>query len=104
MCEESAEPVAEVLVRGGQLFWRVIGGRANGWQSYLAVQDLPDKRIPIELDGDGVLVPSNEAARVVFRVREKGTARTFLIDARDFVYAAQKGEEMVTARPVESVR
>jgi hypothetical protein len=104
MCEESAEPVAEVRVQEGQLFWHVIGGRANGWQSYLAVQAQQGKHIPIELDGDGVVVPSNEGQRVVFRVREKGTARAFLIEACDFVYAAQRGEEMVTARPVESVR
>jgi hypothetical protein len=111
MCEESGEPVAEVQVREGQLFWRV-GGDNNApprsWYSYLAVvgkraAGVRPEGPAIELEGEANVVPSNDGERRVFRVREKGTGRDYFVEACDLVYAAQEGHEIVVARPVESV-
>lgn len=104
MCEENADPVGQLMLREGQLFWHVVGGRAKGWHSYLAVLRQGNVEVPIELDGDGPIVPTSEGARVVYRLRAKRDGAEVLIDASEFVYAASDGREIVRAELVDATR
>lgn len=104
LCDETAEPVGQLMVQDGQIFWHVVGGRAKGWHSYVAVLRQGNIEAPIEIDGNGPIVPSNEGQRVVYRVRAKRDGSEMLIDAAEFVYAASDGREIVRAEPVDATR
>jgi len=104
LCEENADPVGQLMITEGQLFWQVVGGRAKGWHSYLAVLQQGSEEVPLKLDGDGPIVPSTEGARVVYRLRANQGKYEVLIDASEFVYAASEGRETVRAERVDATR
>ncbi|MBL8683945.1 MAG: hypothetical protein JNK05_32535 [Myxococcales bacterium] len=104
LCEENADPVGQLMLKEGQLFWHVVGGRAKGWHSYLAVLRQGAIEVPLELDGEGPVVPSTEGARIVYRLRAKRDGAEVLIDASEFVYAASDGREIVRAELVDNQR
>jgi hypothetical protein len=92
------------MVQDGQIFWHVVGGRSKGWHSYVAVLRQGAIEAPIEIDGNGPIVPSNEGQRVVYRVRAKRDGGELVIDAAQFVYAASDGREIVLAELVDATR
>jgi hypothetical protein len=101
LCEENAEPVGQLKIHEGQLFWFVVGGRAKGWHSYVAVVRQGTIDVPLELEDSEAIVPTTEGARVVYRLRAKRDGAEVLIDASEFVYAASDGRELVRAELVD---
>lgn len=104
LCEENADPVGQLVIIEGQIFWHVIGGRAKGWHSYVALMPQGTMDVPVELDGEGPIVPSIEGTRMVYRLRTKRDGAEVLIDASEFVYAASDGRETVRAELVDATR
>ncbi|MDP3273938.1 MAG: hypothetical protein Q8Q09_02005 [Deltaproteobacteria bacterium] len=104
LCDETADPVGQVLIHEGQLFWHVVGGKAKGWHSYLAVLRRGSSDVPIELEGAGPITPTTEGGRVQYRVRAKRDGAEFLVQASEFAYAASDGRETVKAEPVDTQR
>lgn len=95
--DQHREPIGEVSVRGGQIFWTITAnGKPRGWYSYVATVRQGGMLVPIELVDEPALrehVDNNRAWYVVRGPRDQ----RYEIEAAALIYAANDGREIVEA-------
>jgi hypothetical protein len=97
--DQQRDHVGRVSVQGGQLLWSVlVGGRARGWYSYVAVVRQGAQLVPLELQDEPSVRETVENGRAYYVLRGPREQR-FEVEAAALVEAAVEGKEVVDAVP-----